>query len=243
MHTSYPDANCALRHADPLQLLVATILSAQSTDATVNRVTPELFRRFPTAEAIAAAPLADLEELVHATGFFRQKAKNIRGACEMIAREHGGAVPSSMDELVKLPGVARKTANVVLGTAFGRNDGIVVDTHVGRIAVRLGLTPAVGDGKDAVRIEQGLMTLIPRDEWTYLSHAMIHHGRQVCTARKPRCGECSLAPHCPSAMEGGGGSVSVAGIADPTPASRAAGSPRRRKSVTGRSVDKVGGHG
>lgn len=199
LRACYPEADCALIHADPLQLLVATILSAQSTDVTVNRVTPELFRRYPTAEAIATAPLNVLEELVHATGFFRQKAKNIRAACEIIAREHGGAVPARMDELLQLPGVARKTANVVLGTAFGRNDGIVVDTHVGRIAVRLGLSPSASDTKNAVRIEQDLMLVIPREDWTYLSHALILHGRQVCTARKPRCGDCSLAQACPSA--------------------------------------------
>lgn len=195
----YPEANCALHHESALQLLIATILSAQSTDANVNRVTPGLFAKYPTAEAFAAAPVADLEEAVHSTGFFRQKAKSIQGTCRRLLEAYGGEVPEAMDDLLTLPGVARKTANVVLGTWFGRSTGVVVDTHVGRLAVRLALTWSSKDSKDAVRIERDLMEVVPRETWTFFSHAMILHGRQVCAARKPRCGECSLAKHCPSA--------------------------------------------
>ena len=195
----YPDADCALNHADPLQLLVATILSAQSTDETVNKVTPVLFRRFKTAKALAGAKRKELEEIIHSTGFFRQKAKSVQGACGRIVADFGGKVPDTMDGLLTLPGVARKTANVVLGTAFGKNEGVVVDTHVGRLATRLGLTWSGKNSKDAVRIERDLMEVLPRRDWTFAGHALIWHGRRVCSARKPDCGGCTLARNCPSA--------------------------------------------
>jgi len=196
----YPDADCALVHRSALELLVATILSAQSTDETVNKVTPELFRRYPDARAIAKADLADLEKVVHATGFFRQKSRSLQKACQKIVEDFGGEVPETMDELIMLPGVARKTANVILGTWFGKNEGVVVDTHVGRLAHRLDLTWTSRDEKDAVKIERDLMALIDREEWTFFGHALILHGRRVCLARKPRCAECSIAKLCPSAF-------------------------------------------
>ncbi|MEP0841758.1 MAG: endonuclease III [Phycisphaerae bacterium] len=196
----YPEATCALRHDSALQLLISTILSAQSTDETVNKVTPVLFGRFPTAEALAGADPAEVEEIIHATGFFRQKTRSVIGACRKIVESFGGRVPDTMEELVTLPGVARKTANVVLGTWFGKNVGVVVDTHVGRLSHRLGLTWTSKDEKDAVRIEQDLMQVLPRNEWTYTGHALIWHGRRVCTARKPRCAECRLSTSCPSAF-------------------------------------------
>lgn len=195
----YPGADCALRHGGALELLISTILSAQSTDESVNKVTPVLFSQFPTAEALAGAEVSELEGIVHATGFFRQKSRNIRAACERIVQVYGGQVPDTMEGLTSLPGVARKTANVVLGTWFGRNDGVVVDTHVGRLATRMGLTWRSRNDKDAVRIEQDLMEVIPRGEWTYFGHAMIAHGRRVCGARRPECGTCALAGDCPSA--------------------------------------------
>ena len=195
----YPNADCALSHEDPLQLLIATILSAQSTDVTVNKVTPVLFQRYPTAQDLAEAPPAEVERIVHSTGFFRQKTRSIQGACRKIVEEFGGEVPDTLEQLVRLPGVARKTANVVLGTAFGKNEGIVVDTHVGRLATRLGLTWTSKDGKDAVKIERDLIELFPKNEWTCLGHALIWHGRQVCFARKPNCLGCTLAKYCPSA--------------------------------------------
>ena len=193
----YPDANCALDHNSALELLVATILSAQSTDANVNRVTPELFRRFPTAKALAEASTAELERVVHSTGFFRQKARSIQKCCRLLEDEFGGEVPSTMEDLVRLKGVARKTANVILGTWFGKSEGVVVDTHVGRLAHRLGLTWSSKDTKDAVKIERDLMEILPRAEWTFFSHAIILHGRQVCSARSPDCPACALAKHCP----------------------------------------------
>lgn len=199
LHDLYADADCALTHNDPWQLLIATILSAQSTDDTVNKVTPILFAKYPTPAALAAAAREDIEAIVHPTGFFRQKAKNIQESSRCIAEEFGGAVPPEMDKLVTLPGVARKTANVVLGTAFGKNEGVVVDTHIGRLATRLGLTWSSKDAKDAVAIERDLMEVLPRDKWTFVGHALIWHGRRVCSARKPACIVCVLAPHCPSA--------------------------------------------
>ena len=195
----YPEADCALSHSEPLQLLIATILSAQSTDETVNKVTPVLFKRYKTARALANAPREAVEKIIHSTGFFRQKAKSIQGACKMIVEDFNGRVPDTMDELVTLPGVARKTANVVLGTAFGKNEGVVVDTHIGRLATRLALTWTSKDGKDAVKIERDLMEIVPRKEWTFIGHALIWHGRRVCPARKPDCENCTLAKHCPSA--------------------------------------------
>lgn len=196
----YPDATCALHHKSALQLLVATILSAQSTDDTVNKVTPALFEKYPTAADIAAAPAEEIETIVKSTGFFRQKTRSIQGACRIIADKYHGEVPATMEQLMELPGVARKTANVVLGTWYGRNDGICVDTHVGRLAHRMALTWTSRDEKDAVRIEQDLMQLIPRADWTFFSHAMIWHGRRVCAARKPNCAGCGLNRLCPSAF-------------------------------------------
>lgn len=195
LRREHPDAACALVAADAYQLLVATILSAQCTDERVNLVTPALFARFPDARALAAAPVDELEELVRTTGFFRNKARNLLGMAQAVVAEHGGAIPSTMEELVALPGVGRKTANVVLGNAFGRNEGIVVDTHVQRLSGRLGLTRE----DDPVKIERDLMPLVPRADWTLWSHLLILHGRRVCNARKPRCGDCVLADLCPSA--------------------------------------------
>jgi len=195
----YPDATCALHHRSALELLLATILSAQSTDETVNRVTPTLFERYPTAASLAEAPTTDIERLIKSTGFFRQKTKSIQGACRQIVADYGGEVPDTMEALTALPGVARKTANVVLGTWFEKNLGIVVGTHVGRLAERMGLTWTGRDGKDAVRIEQDLMQLIPQKQWTFFAHAMVWHGRRVCTARKPDCASCTIAGLCPSA--------------------------------------------
>ena len=188
----YPDAHCALVHDSPLQLLVATILSAQCTDVRVNLVTPTLFARYRTARDFADADPAELEALVKTTGFFRAKAKNIRECCRILAERHGGRVPDTLDELVTLPGVGRKTANVVLGDAFGV-PGITVDTHVGRLSRRWGLTKQT----DPVKVEQDLMAAIPRAEWTIFNHRTIFHGRQVCFARKPACERCTLAPICP----------------------------------------------
>lgn len=199
LHKLYPDAGCALEHADPLELLIATILSAQSTDETVNKVTPVLFKRFKSPRAIVNAPADTIEGIIHSTGFFRQKAKSIQGACRKIVDEFSGDVPGNMDDLLTLPGVARKTANVVLGTAFGKNEGFVVDTHIGRLATRMHLTWSSRDAKDAVKIERDLMELFARKEWTFLGHALIQHGRRVCSARKPQCDKCTLADQCPSA--------------------------------------------
>lgn len=195
----YPEADCALSHHNPFQLLIATILSAQSTDVTVNKVTPVLFKRCPTPEALAGASAETVEEIIHSTGFFRQKTKSIQAAARKISEEFDGQVPDNMDGLVSLPGVARKTANVVLGTAFGKNEGVVVDTHIGRLATRLSLTWNSKDGKDAVKIERDLMEIVPRKTWTYFGHALIWHGRQVCSARRPDCENCTLAKHCPAA--------------------------------------------
>ena len=192
----YPDARCALDFTNAFQLLSATILSAQCTDKRVNLVTPALFARYPDAEALAAATQEDVEEIIKSTGFFRSKAKSLIGMATGLVERHGGEVPADMDALVALPGVGRKTANVILGNAFGRNDGIVVDTHVTRLSNRLALTT----GTDAVKIEQALIPLFPRQHWTMLSHLLIEHGRQVCDARVPRCGACILADVCPSAL-------------------------------------------
>ncbi|MSP60171.1 MAG: endonuclease III [Myxococcales bacterium] len=191
----YPEAHCELVFASPFQLLVATILSAQSTDKMVNAITPGLFTRFPDAAALAAADPAEVERLVARTGFFRQKAKNIVGSARLITTVHGGEVPRTMEALCTLPGVARKTANVVLGSAYGMNEGIAVDTHVTRLAGRLGLSRHT----DPVKIERDLVGLFPRERWTQLGHQIIWHGRRVCQARKPACQSCTLAPHCPAA--------------------------------------------
>ena len=191
---AYPDAHCALDHRNAFELLAATILSAQCTDARVNMVTPSLFARYPTARELADAGQEDIEEIIRSTGFFRSKAKSLIGMARALVERHGGEVPRTMDELTALPGVGRKTANVILGNAFGLNEGVVVDTHVARLSHRLGLVT----GDDPVKIELKLMKLVPRERWTMLSHLLIEHGRQVCDARKPRCGECVLADTCPS---------------------------------------------
>ena len=196
LHAEYPDAHCALDFTSAFELLSATILSAQCTDKRVNMVTPALFARYPNPAVFAAAQQEDVEEIIKSTGFFRNKAKSLIGMATGVVERHGGEVPSDMDALVKLPGVGRKTANVILGNAFGRNDGIVVDTHVTRLSNRLGLAT----GSDAVKIERALMPLFPRQHWTLLSHLLIEHGRQVCVARVPRCGECILADICPSSL-------------------------------------------
>jgi endonuclease-3 len=189
----YPDVTCALENETPFQLLVATILSAQCTDERVNMVTPALFRRWPSAAEMARAPIGELEQAVQSTGFFRNKAKNIKAASQGIMEKYDGQVPRDMDSLVSLAGVGRKTANVVLGTAYGLATGIVVDTHVTRISRRLGLTKHT----DATKIEQDLMRLVPQQEWVNFAHRMIHHGRRICMARKPKCDECSMNRFCP----------------------------------------------
>jgi endonuclease III len=190
---AYPAAECSLDFANPFQLLVATILSAQCTDKRVNMVTGDLFRRWPTPAALAAARPRDLEAVIRSTGFYRAKAKNILGCCQGLVERHGGEVPRSLPDLVRLPGVGRKTANVVLGSAFGQAEGIVVDTHVGRITRRLGLTRQT----DAVRAERDLVKAVPRDHWIAFSHRLIEHGRTICPARGPRCEACPLADLCP----------------------------------------------
>ena len=191
----YPEAPCTLNYETPVQLMVATILSAQCTDARVNLVTPELFRRFPDAATLAGADVAELEELVRSTGFYRNKAKNIQAACQMIMTEFGGQVPRMMEDLLKLPGVARKTANVVSAHAYGVNLGVTVDTHVKRLTYRLGLTK----NTDPVKIERDLMKLIAQPEWENWSIRLIYHGRATCMARNPQCDCCELADLCPSA--------------------------------------------
>jgi endonuclease-3 len=190
----YPDATCSLDYETPVQLLVATILSAQCTDERVNKVTPELFRRFPDAPAMAGASLSDLEDLVKSTGFYRNKAKNIQGACHRIVTVFGGEVPPRMEDLLTLPGVARKTSNVVLAHAFGINAGVTVDTHVKRLTNRLGITKE----SDPIKIERDLMKLLPQADWENWSIRIIYHGRAVCNARKPACDRCELADLCPS---------------------------------------------
>ena len=192
----YPDAHCALDFRNAFELLCATILSAQCTDKRVNMVTPALFARYPDARALAEARQEDVEELIRSTGFFRNKAKSLIGMAGALVERHGGEVPAEMDALVVLPGVGRKTANVILGNAFSMNEGVVVDTHVGRLSTRLGLTAET----DPVKVEQALIPLFPRDRWTMLSHLLIWHGRRVCDARRPRCGECTLHDLCPSSL-------------------------------------------
>jgi endonuclease-3 len=187
----YPDAHCALHHENALQLLIATILSAQCTDVRVNMVTPGLFKRFPDAASFADADQSELESLIQSTGFFRNKARNIIACCKKLMSEHAGQVPQTLEELVPLPGIGRKTANVVLGNAFGI-PGITVDTHLGRLSRRLGLTTQ----EDPVKVERDLMAIIPRKNWTMFSHRMIFHGRQVCFARKPNCAGCGLLKDC-----------------------------------------------
>ncbi len=196
LKTLYPDAPCTLNYETPVQLLVATILSAQCTDERVNLVTPELFRRFPDAAALAKADVEELEVLVRSTGFFRNKAKNIQAACALLVQEFNGQVPKSMEQLLKLPGVARKTANVVLAHAYNINAGVTVDTHVKRLSDRLGLT----EYTDPIRVERDLMRLLPQPDWENWSIRLVYHGRAVCKARSPQCDVCILADLCPSAV-------------------------------------------
>ena len=191
---AYPEAVCALTHRSPWELLVATILSAQCTDVRVNMVTPDLFRRFPSPEAMAKATLPELEELIRTTGFFRNKAKSIQGAARKIISDFDGKVPQTLAELITVPGAARKTANVVLGVCFGKAEGVVVDTHVFRISRRLQLA----NGETPQAVEQELMKVLPQDRWISYSHQIIHHGRQVCSARNPKCKDCNLETLCKS---------------------------------------------
>lgn len=195
LRKTYPDVVCALTHRNAFELTIATILSAQTTDVGVNKVTPTLFKLYPTPKALAAASLPEIEEIVRSTGFFRSKAKSIQGAARMLLEQFGGEVPQTVEEMIQLPGVARKTANVVLGSWFGIASGVVVDTHVLRLSRRLELTKA----DDPVKVEQDLVKVIPKDRWIQFSHELIHHGRQVCVARKPRCADCSLETVCNSA--------------------------------------------
>jgi endonuclease-3 len=189
---AYPSAECALHHRNAWELMVATILSAQCTDARVNMVTPGLFKKFPTPTDFAHAPLVEIEEQIRSTGFYHNKAKSLNGAARRLIAEYSGKVPETMEELLTLPGVARKTANVVLGVAFHKAVGVVVDTHVLRLSRRLELTKAT----EPIQVEKDLMEIIPQDHWIAFSHEMIHHGRQVCIARKPRCVDCTLEPLC-----------------------------------------------
>ena len=190
---AYPDAVCALEHAEPFQLLAATILSAQCTDERVNMVTPALFKKYPTPEKLARSSQSDVERIIKSTGFFRAKAKSLRGMAAKVMSDFGGELPRTIDELTTLPGVGRKTANVLLGTAFGLATGVVVDTHVKRITHLLGLTAHT----DPEKVEQDLMVLLPRKEWVNFSHRLIHHGRKICIARRPKCTECPLLKLCP----------------------------------------------
>jgi len=193
LNRDYPDVTCALKYESPVQLLISTILSAQCTDKQVNRVTKDLFKKYPTAAHFASLPISKLEKAIQSTGFFRNKAKNIKACCQKLVELYDGEVPPDIDLLVKLPGVGRKTANVVLGTAFSLATGVVVDTHVARITRRLGLTAE----KDPNKIEQDLIAQLPQKEWVDFSHRMIHHGRRICSARKPACDECSMNKFCP----------------------------------------------
>ncbi|HEY5956914.1 MAG TPA: endonuclease III, partial [Polyangiaceae bacterium] len=196
LRNAYPDAHCELEHSGPFQLLVATVLSAQSTDVAVNRITPQLFQRWPNAAAMANSDLAEVEAAIGSIGMFRQKARHLVGLSKALVEHHGGQVPRRLDALVALPGVGRKTANVVLGVAFGAPEGVVVDTHVQRLSQRLGWTQASDPGP----IESDLMRLFPRNDWDLLSHTLIFHGRRCCTARSPACAACPVAAECPSAF-------------------------------------------
>jgi endonuclease-3 len=217
LHAQYPDARCSLNFRTPLELLVATMLSAQCTDERVNQVTARVFAKYQSAADYGGAPPEELEQDIKQTGFYRNKAKHVREAAAQIETRFGGEVPRTMDELVSLPGVARKTANVVLGNAYGIVEGVVVDTHVARLSQRLGLS----DQEDPARIEQDLMDILPREEWLDFSHLIIYHGRAVCQARRPLCGGCTLASHCPT------GQRLLAALASGEPAAARAKAPRK----------------
>jgi len=196
LRKAYPDAHCSLIHNSPFELLIATILSAQCTDERVNIVTADLFRKYRSCEDYINVAPSELEQDIHSTGFFRNKTKSIQGACKKMIEEHGGQVPNEVEKLLGLPGVARKTANVVLGNAFGIASGVVVDTHVARLSQLLGLTRE----KQPEKIERDLMALVPKKDWVDFSHLLIYHGRQVCKARRPECGKCVIEPLCPSSL-------------------------------------------
>src|SRR6266700_1503662 len=189
----WPHPVCEVNHRNPLQLMVGVILSAQSTDKTVNEITPALFKRYPTAKAFAESNPLELEKMIYRTGFFRAKAKSVRGACRMIVEKFGGKVPKTMEELLELPGIGRKSANVILGAGYGITSGIVVDTHIIRLSNRFGLSKS----EEPVKIEQDLMKVVPKKDWVYFSQSMVLHGRYICVARKPRCSECYLVKACP----------------------------------------------
>ena len=196
LRKEYPDAKCSLNHSNPLELLLATILSAQCTDERVNIVTADLFRKYRRPEDYVNVPRLELEADIRPTGFFRNKAKSLQGACQMIIEKYGGRVPNKVDELLSLPGVARKTANVVLGNAFGIASGVVVDTHVSRLSQRLGIT----ENKQPEKIERDLIEVVPKKDWIDFSHLLIYHGRRVCKARAPQCGDCVVEKLCPSSL-------------------------------------------
>lgn len=229
----WPDATCEIDHRNAYQLLVGTILAAQSTDKMINTVTPALFARFPDATALAAAEPELLEQMIHSTGFFRMKAKHLLGMARAVVEKHGGEIPQTMEALVALPGVARKTANVVLGTAFGKAEGIVVDTHVTRLSARLGLTTET----DPVKIEDELQQLLPRSEWVTFPNRLIWHGRRVCFAKKPACESCGLAPLCPSAELPGAGEPSEKSEKSDKPA-KGEKSDKPAKGTAGKTSDK-----
>ena len=238
LRAAHPDAHCELEHRNPFQLIVATVLSAQSTDVIVNRVTPELFARYPDPAALAAADRAAVEKIIGRLGMFRQKTKNIVGLAQRLVAEHGGEVPRSLAELVKLPGVGRKTANVVLGVAFNAPEGVVVDTHVQRISQRLGWTKETMPEP----IEQDLMKLFPRRDWDMLSHVLIFHGRRICFARKPACSTCPVNDACPSAFRAElvGRKMLPARIEKPVRVHRPAGKPTRGPTISANSTASTG---
>src|SRR5688572_26662522 len=219
LRKAYPTAHCELNYSNPLELLIATILSAQCTDKQVNLVTPDLFKRYPSARHYADADRGDLEKIISRLGFFRSKAKNIQACCHALVEQNGGKVPQSMEELTQLAGVGRKTANVVLGNAFDINEGVVVDTHVTRVSGRLGLTAET----DPVKIERDLMPLFPREDWTMVSHLFIEHGRAICIARTPKCAECPLNDICPSSRVEPGTIARAAPAVTPVKTKRARG--------------------
>jgi endonuclease-3 len=238
LKAEYPDAHCELDHRNAFELLCATILSAQCTDARVNLVTPVLFERYPDAAALAVARQEDVEAIIRPTGFFRNKAKSLLGMARAVAENHRGGIPRSMGELRTLPGVGRKTANVVLGNAYGINEGVTVDTHVGRLSRYLGLTRH----DDPEKVEQDLMKLAPREEWALLSHLLIFHGRRVCIARRPQCDRCVLADLCPSAFIAPGAPPRPVSPRAPSPARATRGS-RAAAQGRGRSADARGSSG